>query len=151
MLRELVELENSYINITQTISLKPKTKQKVVNCNYSLSFPSKEKLKHVRVFCALKTTFHGLYIRNTRGFRLRLTNQRSGSGWGPLTKHDVVFGVSMHVCLVQTIWKQLHVSTPTVDVLFVFHRELHYQRLTLVAVALKSGRQSVKPCILACL
>lgn len=68
---------------------------------------------------------------------------------GPLTEHDVVFRVSVHVSLVQTIWKKLHVTAPTVDVLLVFHGELHHQCLALVAEGLKSGRQSVKAGILA--
>ena len=61
------------------------------------------------------------------------------------------YGVSVHVCLIQTSWKQLHIAAPTVDVLLVFHRELHHQRLTLVAEGLKSRRQSVEPGILASL
>lgn len=55
----------------------------------------------------------------------------------------------MHVGLVQTIWKELHIAAPTVDVLLVFHCELHHQRLALVAERLKSGRQGVKAGILA--
>lgn len=55
----------------------------------------------------------------------------------------------MHVCLVQTIWKQLHITAATIYVLLVFHRELHHQRLALVAEGLESGRKSVKAGILA--
>ena len=90
-------------------------------------------------------------IKNSRGFKLPLSDQKSALGWGPLTKHDVVFGVSVHVCLVQTSWKQLHIAAPTVDVLLVFHRKLHHQRLTLVAEGLESRRQSIEPGILASL
>lgn len=69
----------------------------------------------------------------------------------PLTKHDVVFRVSVHVLLVQTTRKQLHVTAPTVDILLVLHRELYHQCLALVAERFESSGQRVKSGILACL
>lgn len=69
----------------------------------------------------------------------------------PLTKHDVVFRVSVHVLLVQTTRKQLHITAPTVDVLLMLHRELYHQCLALVAEGFESSGQRVKPGILTCL
>lgn len=68
-----------------------------------------------------------------------------------LTKHDIVFRVSMHVLLVQSRWKELHITTPTVNVLFMLNCKLHHQGLVLVAEWIKAGRQSIETSILACL
>lgn len=57
----------------------------------------------------------------------------------------------MHVLLIQTTRKQLHVTAPTVDILLVLHRELYHQCLALVAEGFESSRQRVKSGILACL
>lgn len=74
-----------------------------------------------------------------------------GPHWlpSPLTKHDVVFRVSVHVLLVQTTRKQLHVTAPTVDILLMLHRELDHQCLALVAEGFESSGQRVKSGILA--
>lgn len=45
--------------------------------------------------------------------------------FGPLTKHDVVDRVSMHVLLVELGGKQFNVASTTVDALLVFHGELY--------------------------
>lgn len=68
---------------------------------------------------------------------------------GTPTKHDVVLRIAVHVLLVQAGWEKLHVATATVDVLLVFHRELHHQRLVAVAEGLEAGGESVEPSVLA--
>lgn len=65
------------------------------------------------------------------------------------TEHDVVFGVSMHVCLVEVSGEQLDVASPAVDVLLVLHSELDHQGLSLVAEGLKASRRRVEVGILA--
>ena len=45
------------------------------------------------------------------------------------TEHDVVRGFAVHVGLVQGAVEHLDVATTTVDVLLVFHGELHNQLL----------------------
>lgn len=66
-----------------------------------------------------------------------------------LTKHDVVCGFSMHFLLVEISWEQLDVASTTVNVLFMFHSKLDYQRLVFVADGLKAGGCRVKASILA--
>lgn len=57
---------------------------------------------------------------------LSLKNKHKKQSLKPstLTKHDVVDGVSVHLLLVEARGEQFDVSSTTVDVLLVFHREL---------------------------
>lgn len=55
----------------------------------------------------------------------------------------------MHVLLAQARGEELDITTTTVNILLVFHRELHHQGLVLVAEGVKAGRQGVETGILA--
>ena len=65
------------------------------------------------------------------------------------TKHNIIRRLSMHILLVHPTVKHLDVSTSTVNVLLVLHRELNNQRLVLVADGGVLGRDGVELCVLA--
>ena len=65
------------------------------------------------------------------------------------TKHNIIRRLSVHILLVHTTVKHLDVSTSTVNVLLVLHRELNNQRLVLVADGGVLGRDGVELGVLA--
>lgn len=65
-----------------------------------------------------------------------------------LTKHDEVWGLSMHVFLVKWTVKYFQISTTTVNILLMLNRELDNERSVLVAKWFKLGWQAIETCIL---
>lgn len=69
-----------------------------------------------------------------------------------LTKHNKVWRISMEFLLIQIFRVKLHVSTSTVDVLFVFYCELDNQGFPFIAKGFfQLGRNSIEFSILRCL
>lgn len=55
----------------------------------------------------------------------------------------------MHILLIQACREKLHIATSAVNVLLVFHCELHNQGLVLVAEGIKASRDGIEASILA--
>lgn len=67
------------------------------------------------------------------------------------SEHKKIGALAMHVLLVQRTIEDFQVTATTIDVLFMFHRELDNQRFVFVAEWFEFVRQSVETCIFGCL
>ena len=66
-------------------------------------------------------------------------------------KHDIVWGLAMHVLLVQCGGEDLGIATSAVNVLLMLHCELDNKGLVLVTELVKLGRDTVETGILGSL
>lgn len=67
------------------------------------------------------------------------------------TKHDLIRALAVHILLVEWAIEYFDISTPAVDVLFVFNSELDNKGLVFIAEGSELFAYRVKPCILRCL
>lgn len=66
-----------------------------------------------------------------------------------LTEHNIIRAFSVHLFLIQVRGEQFHIATTTVNILFMFYGKLNDQIFAFIAKAIKLGRNSIKPGVLA--